>query len=399
MMKFAGRRRPPVAKLAGLLIIVLLLVWLDAAAQAQPAAPPTDYQRFLPILARPPAAGSLPAPIPVSDTPPIDFAAIRATLQAQGLDLAFNKIGFHTGMGGNTTGLSQFMVELDAAGVPFFLKSADNAAPIYEAQQLMQASGVPHTLVFRRTGLSYDQPDYSLTPQQAAANHWQHHMAAWPPELDPSLVWIETVNEVDKNRADWLGQFALATAALAQRDGFRWAAFGFSSGEPEPEHWAVPSMRQFLALAAQNPTWLAVALHEYSFDDTNIAHAYPYLVGRFQALFQVCDQYNLGRPTILITEWGWHAETLPEPDLALDHIAWANWLYAAYPQVKGAAIWYLGGGFGGIADLAQQLIAPLNQYAQSHYFIYTPGRGTIDPAIFVPPPPAPLRPVMDEPGR
>jgi hypothetical protein len=73
--------------------------------------------------------------------------------------------------------------------------------------------------------------------------------------------------------------------------------------------------------------------------------------------------------------------------VALEHIKWAAWLYAAYPQVKGAAIWYLGGGFGGIADETQQLIAPVQDYSLSHYFGYTPGQGGIEPDLFPPPPP------------
>ena len=86
-----------------------------------------------------------PTPVPT-----LDFAAIKADLAAQGLDIAYTKIGFHTGVGGNSEGLDVWMRELDAAGVPFFLKSADNAEPIYIAQEMMRKSGVPHTLVYRR---------------------------------------------------------------------------------------------------------------------------------------------------------------------------------------------------------------------------------------------------------
>jgi hypothetical protein len=37
-------------------------------------------------------------------------------------ELAFVKIGFHVGMGGNIEGLYEYMEALDAAGVPFFPK-------------------------------------------------------------------------------------------------------------------------------------------------------------------------------------------------------------------------------------------------------------------------------------
>jgi hypothetical protein len=319
-----------------------------------------------------------------SATTPIDFAAVRADLQQQGLELATNKIGFHTGLDANDDGLVDWMTDLDAAGVPIFLKSVDNAEPLLMAQQLMQQSGVPHTLVYRRAGHPWDVPNYSLPPQQAAEQHWAMHKAAWPPELDPSLVWLETVNELDKNRAEWIGQFALATAQLALADGYRWAAFGWSSGEPEPEHWETPAMLQFLRLVADHPNQLAIALHEYSYEANDIGRLYPYLVGRFQALFQACDEHQIPRPTVLITEWGWAYNHVPSPAVAMQHIRWAAWLYAAYPQVKGAAIWYLGGGFGGIANETQRLIAPVHDYSLSHYFAYTPGQGSIAPSLFTP---------------
>lgn len=342
------------------------------------------YLTYIPSLFNPPSAEPLPPPVAYSAEPPIDFAAVRADLQQQGLELAFNKIGFHTGIDGNIEGLDEWMAALDAAGVPIFLKSADNAEPLYKAQQLAQQSGVPHVLVFRRTGVEYDMPNYNLPPVQAAQEHWARHKAVWPPELDPGLVWIETVNEVHKERSVWLAEFALETAQLALADGFRWAAFGWSSGEPEPEHWASLEMLDFLRLVGNHPDRLAIALHEYSFDINDIGRWYPDLVGRFQALFRVCDEHGIRRPTILITEWGWEPKQVPAPELALEHIEWASWLYAAYPQVQGAAIWYLGGGFGGIADQAQLLIEPVQQYSLSHYFSYTPGQGAIDPSLFNP---------------
>jgi hypothetical protein len=117
----------------------------------------------------------------------------------------------------------------------------------------------------------------------------------------------------------------------------------------------------------------------------DIGFNYHYMVGRFQQLFEVCDAHNIGRPTVLITEWGWDAFHVPEPDQGLEDIRWAAWLYAAYPQVLGAAIWYLGPGFGNIADQAQLLISPMREYSLSNYFVIMPGEGRIDPAIFNPP--------------
>lgn len=335
-------------------------------------------ERVAPTATPQPSPTATPLPSP---TPTIDFREVRETLRQNQQDLGFVKIGFHVGPGGNQNGLGEWMRRLDEAGVPFFLKSADAAGPLTEAQTLMRNSDVPHTLVYRSSGDNLDVPDYNLPPAEAARQHWERHKAAFPPELDPEIVWFETINEVDKNRSEWLAQFALHTARLALADGYRWAAFGWSSGEPEPHDWQSPAMLEFLRLAAANPDRLAISLHEYSYRTDEIAHQYPYKVGRFQELFRIVDAHGIPRPTVLITEWGWEYQNVPPVGEAMDHIAWASRLYAHYPEVKGAALWYLGPGYNGIADPAQALVTPLTEYALGNYF-----------AIPLPPAQAPIAP-------
>lgn len=355
--------------------------------------PANSQQAYLPFLGNPITPSSTavllppetPSPTPF---PTIDFAAVQTELQASNLDLAYVKMGFHVGIGGRSEGLDVWMQRLDEAGVPFFLKTADNAQPVYIAQQLMQTSGVPHTLVYRNaaSGDEYDVPNYSLPPEQAALEHWQRHVAAWPPELDPTLVWMETVNEVDRNQAEWLAQFSLATAQLALQSGRKWAAFGWASGEPEPGHWQSLAMLEFLRLVGEHPDQLAIALHEYSYLVEDIGDGYPYKIGRFLELFRICDQYGIPRPTVLITEWGWTYNHVPAPEKALQDIAWASHLYAQYPQVKGAAIWFLGGGFDEIAHETEQLIWPLTVYSLTNYFSVPPASQPVapDPELFRP---------------
>jgi hypothetical protein len=365
-----------------------------------PSATPTPEATPLPTLGPP-----LPPPTPVVALPPIDFAAARQTAQDQGLNLAYTKIGFHTGPGGNASGLGEWMRRLNDAGVPFFLKSADAGGPIFEAQQIMKANEadgrfVPHTLVFRLTPTKYEAPFYnlSLSPEQAAAVSWQLNRDDLPPELDKDFIWLETLNEPGRYgdngqlQIERLGRFSLESAKLAVAEGYRYAAFGFSTGVPEKADWEDPAMLEFLRYAGEHPDKVAVALHEYSLTTrtTNrplpISEGYPYLVGRFQDLFDICDEHGIPRPTILITEWGWEYNHVPDVPVAMLDINWAAWLYAAYPEVLGAAIWYLGGGgqFGNIANETQRLISPLADYAASHYFIIDPGIGQIDADIFLP---------------
>lgn len=285
---------------------------------------------------------------------------------------AFSKIGFHTSVGGNPTGIGDHLRRLDAAGVPFFIKAADSMTGLFDAQMLMRKSSVPHTAVFRRS-VGYqgakpienpDVPDYNLSPEEAAEKHWTWHKAGLPPELDRNLIWVETINEVRKEVewGDWLGNFAFHSAQLMMADGYRFAAFGFSSGTPEKASWETDGMLRYLELCQQHPDKAAVALHEYCFKVDDIWFLRGDLIGRFEQLFSVCDKHKIKRPHILITEWGWTYDNLPGVEQAMKDIAEVAEYYARFPEILGAAIWYLGPGFGGIANKAQRLIQPVTEF-------------------------------------
>lgn len=320
-----------------------------------------------------------------------------------------NKIGFHTGPGGNPTGIGDYFRALDAAGIPFMIKSVDSYGPVYEASQIARQSGVPHTLVFRLStsgqAHSYDfdvppykDPHYINDPEGGAELHWQKTLEKIPPEFDRELTWIEPINEVDRNLCDWLGRFGVHIANLAQRDGYKVALFSWSSGEPEPEGWEEPGMLSYLRLCARRPSQAAVALHEYSYIVDDIMDGFPYKIGRFKALFAACDRHNIPRPTIHITEWGWTLDNVPPPEVAIRDIEKIGELYARYPEIKGAAIWYLGPGFGGIANKAQRLIAPVAHFTLNHQFdvelekaedkVIPPEAQPKPPPIVTEPPPA-----------
>lgn len=275
-------------------------------------------------------------------------------------------IGWHTGNGGHQQGLGDYLEVLNEAGIPFFIKSVDSYGVCGEAADLMRDSSIPHTIIYRLTtagqndGNDYDVPLYHLTPLEAAIHHFGITEAKLPPELDRELVWLEPINEVDKNRADWLGHFAAEFALIAMSKGYKVTMFGWSSGEPEPQAWQTAGMRRYLSICAANPNKAAVSLHEYSFTQ-HIQDGYPFLVGRFMKLFELCDEMGIGRPTVHFTEWGWEQGDVPEPTPAMEDIDWAYRLYARYPQNVGVAIWALQGGWG-VSEKAQKLIAPVTQY-------------------------------------
>lgn len=298
-------------------------------------------------------------------------------------------VGFHTGPGGNASGLGDYFRQLDAAGIPAVQKGVDDYGACNELVKLARASGVPHHIIFRLStagqndGRSYDVPRYANEPGQEARNHWQMTVAKLPPEFDKSRVWLEPINEVDKNQADWLGKFGAAIAELAMQDGYKVALFGFSSGEPEPEHWRAPGMIDFLHVAADHPDRVAVALHEYTLDKgKTLQQADRWWIGRYRALYEACDERGIARPTILITEFGWAHDWVPGPSAGIPQIQQANAQYYGRDKIP-AALWYLGGGFGSIANKAQPYIAPVTSWALAE------GKPTDPPKPPDPPTPPP----------
>jgi len=278
--------------------------------------------------------------------------------------------GFHGGPGGNHNGLGDYFRALDAAGIPATAKSTDDFGQVRELADLERVSGVPHNKIFRitmgRDGASLDVPPYHLSPSEAAQAHWQRTKFSLPPEFThyKDTVWLELVNELDQDRADWIGSFCVEIANLARAEGYRVALPSWSSGTPMYDGWETPGSLAFLRLCAQYPNDVALSLHEYSYDVNDIQNITPHLIGRFAAYtFDVCAANGISFPTTFITEWGWTYNDVPnDVDQAMADVAWAYSVYKPYPQVKGVALWYLGAEYGGIANEAQRLIAPMTQF-------------------------------------
>jgi hypothetical protein len=275
--------------------------------------------------------------------------------------------GFHTGYSCACNGLREFMQELDTAGIPFFMKGADDFAGLFDAQEIAKNSSIEHVIVYRTStagqndGFDYDVPAYHLSPYDAARIHWEKTRDKIPKELNPELTWIEPINEVDKNRSDWLGEFAVEIANMANTDGFKVTMFGFSSGEPEPEHWETFGMLSYLRYCEANPGMAAVSLHEYNFGHDEFEELYPWHVGRFQRLLEVCDKHGIAHPDIHFTEWGYSFQDVPAFDDAIDYVLKSGEIYAKYDCVKGVAQWTLSGGWGNIGTKLNKWIEPLTE--------------------------------------
>lgn len=192
-----------------------------------------------------------------------------------------------------------------------------------------------------------------------------HDQNQSPPEFNKQRVWLELTNEVDRNKCEWLGRFAIRISDLAEAEGYKVLLFGWASGEPEPIGWEEPSMLRFLQTCADKPNQRGVSLHEYSYIVDDILHQFPFKLGRFQYLFATCDKHGINRPTTAITEWGWTLDNVPGESEAMPDVEIGARLYAPYSNILGAAIWYLGPGFAGIGNKAQKLIKPVTGWTIS----------------------------------
>lgn len=288
------------------------------------------------------------------------------------------KVGFHAGVGGNRSGIGDYMRRLDSAGIPFCVKSVHDVGLAVEAAEYARRSGVKHNIVLRFTnpgGAANDEPDLNLAPEEAAEVYWQQTKRSIPPEFEPyrEHVWIEMTNELDKSRCDWLGFFGHHLGGLALADGYRVALFGMNAGEPEPEHWATPGMQLYLRDCAANPERLAVTLHEGKLAGpdgqpgmhSNASDFYPHLIGRFQWLFAICDRSGIDRPTVFISEWAWKYDDMPHVGRAMQDVVWLSELVARFPSVRGVFLWNLTGGsaWADLPDQLQRMIRPVTEYA------------------------------------
>ena len=253
----------------------------------------------------------------------------------------FFKFGPHNAGVGTAYGFGEYLAHMAVENKPAIVQSVDHAGVIYQAQLYGKDEDV---LVFRFQKNGLDLLNYSADPIEFARRRWADIVRYWPPELDPAKVWTVAMNEPSKeiSEEDWIAECNMEIARLALESGRRYLAFGWSGGTPEVDFWENPTVLEYLELCGEHEDLLGISLHEYSFTD-NLRDGYPYLVGRFQFLLDVCDDYNIEYPTIVIGEFGWREASLrPSPDSFVSQLTWAQDVYKAYPHIAGAAIWTLG---------------------------------------------------------
>ncbi len=302
--------------------------------------------------------------------------------------MAFVKVGFHGGGGGNHNGIGDYLHQLDTAGVPFVLKSVNNVGLAVEGATLAKASGVPHVIILRWPNPGVPPgpqvPDYSKSPLSEARKNWGRveQSFAHAPEFEQfkHLIWVESINEPrtepdagdpefeGMHPCDWLGWFSYYVTLLSREAGYKYAAFSMNAGTPEPEDWKRPGMVEYLKNCAMYPNELAVALHEYTFQtDKPMSEFKPFLIGRFEALHKACDEMQIARPTILLTEGGWTYNDMPGETDAMNDVKWLSKFIAEFRNVLGMNLWTLEGP-SALPNKLQKLITPITEYALNTTF-------------------------------
>ena len=292
--------------------------------------------------------------------------------------MSYFKIGWLASVVGNANGIGDAIRKLDKAGIPATIACNDGVVGIADCLELMNAgSEVPHVLLYRvvRDGHeTYAVPrdahgrDYGGDPVRAAELYWAKLKPFIERETmvrqNKDKVWISIGNELSKENdgvINWIGRWATAVAKIANSQGYKVMCCGWAAGTPEPHHWRLPGMVEYLRYCASHRSMAGMALHEYSYDLSGDIDGHH--IGRFRYLFAACDEMGIGRPLVIIKENGWARNKIPSQSVALDHIrAWAD-LYGPYDEVLGTTLWYLGHGWDGIANQVQRLIKPVTDMA------------------------------------
>ncbi|RLC98172.1 MAG: hypothetical protein DRI46_11805, partial [Chloroflexi bacterium] len=252
-------------------------------------------------------------------------------------------VGFHCGEPADASGISEYYKSLIAGGHTIFAKAANGTSSLVDAMELdPNAIGIWRKITFEWEGKEIDDvPNYNDDPERQASFYMEQIFTAWPPELDKNRIYIETPNEVDKDQGDWIGRYLVACARLALAAGHKFCGPGWATGTPEEDAWETEGFLEYLSLCEDHPNSLAVSIHEYSLD-MELHTGNTNLVGRVVHLNEVCDRNGIERPTVFISEFGWHSTEAPAADQAVPQIIeQMQWYLEHAPNVRGVAIWAL----------------------------------------------------------
>ena len=345
-------------------------------------------------------------------------------------------IGLQTSTTGRPQGIGEVIQELTRNNIAFFSAATDSFSILTDLQNAREQNPhVPHTGNFTPTGYidlgggeqyHLSVPEYGKPhSEEIARKHWdmvelrvpikRDGETDSPIDWDIPCIWVSTWNEVRayvgwykngdtkeepeqpvigyEGNADLIGWQAYEIGREAVKRGYRWAAFGFSGGNPEEGFWEAPGVLAYLKLCHENPEQLGIALHEYSLTDTILNR--PDHIGRFKQLHESCDRHNLRRPVIQIKEFGWRDIKIPNSKkVAMQELIEVAGMYMEHPNIHGAAIWTVQKWQNsGIRDKVVALIPHLREAALEHARTIGELKTPAKPPDIQPNQPGPKRPI------
>lgn len=250
--------------------------------------------------------------------------------------------GMHTSSTCACNGINDdFLKPLAEAGHKIAAKCVDGTSGMVDFQRLIN-NGAEGIGVYRVLQ-GYDVPNYGQPIAPQVVNYINRLNEEWPPELDKELFYVELINEVDKNEADWIGWFMCELAQAAMDNGYRFCGPAWNTGEPEKEHWETPGMLAYLRMCEQHPKDLAIAVHEYAFNyDMLDTKVHPWQMGRVALLNMVCFENSITLPDVFVTEFGWSYNDAPNTASGISQIIrMYEWYLENAPNVKATFLWCL----------------------------------------------------------
>ncbi|MFQ5421633.1 MAG: hypothetical protein ACE5EY_14870 [Anaerolineae bacterium] len=249
-------------------------------------------------------------------------------------------------------------------------------------------------------------PNYYVSPQEAAAQTWGDIDTRLQnaPEVWPYLpyIYLLATNEPRTKRdpaqpnwgnmhpVDWLGWYEYYLARLVtENTAAKFLAFGMNAGEPEPEDLHHLGMLKYLEFCHEQGGRVGIALHEGMNDGFGLDYRtdpplawHPFLVGRFEAIFDLVDWRRWNRPPVVITEWAWNYQDMAEQDKAMGDVDELARYLAQFTAVRGCTLWALvDEERGPLSHKMQAMIQPVTDYNLTARFP--------DPSPPIEPPPVP----------
>ena len=287
--------------------------------------------------------------------------------------IVHSKIGFHAGTGPGVTGIIEDYVRpVNKAGLVAHVKSISNAGLAVQVVEEGLSWMIDNVVIYRPAGGSIpDNPEYDADdPEWAGERYWFDYIKPKldaTPELHPykDRIWIEVINEADKNRWDIVCGWAKRMAELMVADGWMPCLLGANAGEPETASW-YSTRAIFLLNYCAGRHNVALSFHEGCLgweDEPDMNTLVPHIITRFGRVHEVCDALGLERPTIFISEWAWTYNNMPEQSRAMSNVHDAAALYAPFLNVQGVFLWNLSGG-SNWGTLPERLNAMMSDVAQ-----------------------------------